>query len=336
MKKLLYIGNKLKNNRTNLSSIHILGNLLEGEGYQIIYASNKTNKIFRLIDMMYTCIISRNKVYYAIIDTYSTQNFYFAFIISQMCRVFNIPYIPNLNGGNLPRRFDSSPKMCNLIFKNAYCNVAPSKYLKESFEIHGYSNLKYIPNTIEIANYPFFKRDYSKPKLLWVRSFSRIYNPLMAVKVLKALKNKGMDAILCMVGPDSDGSMQDVKVLAKKLGVEVRFTGKLSKQEWILLSENYNFFINTTTIDNTPVSVIEAMALGLPIVSTNVGGMPYLIKNDVHGILVKNDDVNHMVKAIVMVLDHPEKRDEMILNARRLAESFDWGVVKLAWREVLG
>ena len=85
------------------------------------------------------------------------------------------------------------------------------------------------------------------------------------------------DATLAMIGPDVDGSLTKVKDLARKKNLDVNFTGKLSKPEWINYSKDFNVFINTTNFDNTPVSVIEAMALGLPVVSTNVGGMPFLI-----------------------------------------------------------
>jgi len=79
-----------------------------------------------------------------------------------------------------------------------------------------------------------------------------------------------------MVGPDKDSSLGEAKDLAKQLGVaeSVTFTGVLPKAQWHQLSEKFDIFINTTNIDNMPVSIIEAMALGLPIVSTNAGGLP--------------------------------------------------------------
>ena len=64
-----------------------------------------------------------------------------------------------------------------MIFKNAYINIAPSFYLYETFKKSGYSNLKYIPNTIELQLYPQFVKEFKSPKLLWVRSFAKIYNP---------------------------------------------------------------------------------------------------------------------------------------------------------------
>ena len=59
--------------------------------------------------------------------------------------------------------------------------------------------------------YQFEERNFEEIKLLWVRSFSKIYNPELAIKVLKTLIDEGIPASLCMVGPDSDGSLKKLK-----------------------------------------------------------------------------------------------------------------------------
>lgn len=335
MKNVLYIGNNLKQKNSNVSYIGILGPLLEQEGYQLYYASSKSSKLFRLLEMVWSVFYYSRKLDYVLLDTYSTQNFYYALLVSQSCRLLGVPYIPILHGGNLSQRLKSSPKMSGLIFNHSLVNVAPSEYLEQTFENCGYQNLRFIPNVIALSNYPFLNRNYKTPKLLWVRSFAELYNPLLAIKVLKALRDIGYDASLCMVGPDSDGTLKKVQEFALDQEVEVQFTGKLTKQEWVELSKDYNVFINTTNVDNTPLSVIEAMALGLPIVSTNVGGMPYLIENEVHGLLIEKDDVEAMTSAIISLFDNDETRDRMVLNARALAETFDWERVKYAWKGVL-
>jgi glycosyltransferase involved in cell wall biosynthesis len=94
-------------------------------------------------------------------------------------------------------------------------------------------------------------------------------------------------------------------------------------------------FINTTNFDNTPVSVIEAMALGLPIVSTNVGGMPFLIEDRKQGLLVPPNDVTAMVNAILQLFDSPELRGLLIAHARQHVEHFDWHTVKSLWDAVI-
>ncbi|WP_338359963.1 glycosyltransferase family 4 protein [Yeosuana marina] len=335
MKHLLYIGNQLSQQGKTQTTIDTLSHLLRLELYHVICASKKRNQLFRLLDMLYHVIKYSKQVDYVLIDTYSTLNFQYAFWVSQLCRVLNLKYVPILHGGSLPTRLQNNPKLSRLIFKNAYQNVAPSMYIVSEFKKQGYSNLINIPNTIEIKNYPFQSKTYQSIKLLWVRSFSKIYNPLLAIKILKCLKDADIPATLCMVGPDNDGTLKEAKTYASLLGVDVLFTGKLSKTEWIELSEDYNIFLNTTNFDNMPVSVIEAMALGLLVISTNVGGMPFLVTNNEHGILVPPNSDVEFVKTIKKIRDKPNAANVLTQNARKRAEQFDWDVVKQQWISLL-
>jgi glycosyltransferase involved in cell wall biosynthesis len=235
----------------------------------------------------------------------------------------------------LPNRLKNNPILSKALFKNAYKNIAPSLYTQSNFEKYGFTNIVCISNSIKLKNYPFKQRTYKAVKLLWVRSFSIIYNPLLAIKILKLLLDEGLQASLCMVGPDNDGSLWKAKKYAEDLNIEVTFTGKLSKKEWIKLSEDYNFFINTTNFDNMPVSVIEAMALGLPIISTNVGGMSYLIENNEDGILVNPNDAVAFVEAIKRMQTNTEFTTNMALKAGQKVKDFDWELVKKQWVSIL-
>lgn len=334
-KNLLYIGNKLSEHGNTATSIETLGSFLENEGYNLYYASSQKNKILRLLDMIFSTIRHAKKLDYVLIDTYSTQNFWFAFVISQLCRILNVKYVTKLHGGDLPNRLKRSPFFCDLLFKNAYKITAPSAYLLNAFMDKYPQHLVYIANTIEVQNYSFTTKSFTTPKLLWVRSFSKIYNPKMAIKVVAELKKNYPDALLCMVGPDKENLVNDCKLFAQKLNVEVRFTGKLAKEEWIELSKDYNIFINTTHFDNTPISVIEAMALGIPVVSTNVGGIPYLLNHKQNAMLVEDNDSQAMKQAIDELLNDSVLRESIIKNARNTVEDFDWGIVKHKWFDIL-
>ncbi len=309
--------------------------LFKEDGYEVLVYSAKKNRFLRLLEMG-VGIAKNANANYVIIDTYSTANFYFALISSQLARLFSIKYVPILHGGNLPKRIQENPRLANLIFKNAEINVSPSLYLHEEFQKKQFKTI-FIPNALEIKKYIFKNRIEFKPNLLWVRAFDKIYNPVMAIKVLTLLKKKYPEARLCMIGADKDGSLNEVKKLAKQQGVSeaIEFTGLLSKSDWIRKSEDFDIFINTTNIDNMPVSVLEAMALGLPVVSTNVGGLPYLIENEVDGILIPVNDENKMTEAIINLLKTQEKAHKLSLNAREKVEKFDVNRVKAQWHKLL-
>jgi glycosyltransferase involved in cell wall biosynthesis len=334
LKNLLYIGNKLSKHGVTPTTIEVLGPLLEREGFVVSYASSQRNIYFRMIDMLWS-IFQNRKVDGVLIDTYSTTNFWYAFATSQLCRLLQLKYIPILRGGDLPNRLKKNPLFCNLIFKNAYRNIIPSRYLYNSFNDFGFVNLVFIPNSIELNNYFFNIRKSCAPKILWVRSFAEIYNPLMAIEVFYKIKQQYPEATLCMVGPDKDGSLFRTQQRAKELGLEVLFTGGLSKKEWISLSKEYAIFINTTHFDNMPVSVMEAMSLGLAVVSTNVGGIPFLLEDRKDALRVPDNDVDAMVSAIGELIKNPDLFVHLVNNARHKSESFDWKSVKHKWIAIL-
>ncbi|MEQ3661454.1 MAG: glycosyltransferase family 4 protein [Flavobacterium sp.] len=334
-KSVLYIGNKLSKHGYNKTTIETLGGSFEEEGFVVYYSSSNKNQQLRLLDMILSTIKYARIVDYIIIDTYSTSSFWYAFFCSQIARIFNVKYISILHGGDLPKRLNKNPKLSRMLFKNAFQNVAPSKYLLSEFNKKGFQNVIYIPNSIEIKDYSFKERKVFEPKLLWVRAFSTIYNPKMAVDVLKKLQFYYPNATLTMVGPDKDGSMEATKQHAKELDVNVCFTNRLSKEDWVKLSEDFDFFINTTHFDNTPVSVMEAMALGLPVISTNVGGIPFLVKHNENAILVEANDSHAMTNAILSLINDNAKGFYLVKNARIFVEQMDWDIVKNEWKELL-
>lgn len=334
-KKLLYIGNKLGHKGYTATAIDVLAPQLRSEGYELVAVSDKKIKAQRMLHMVQTVWKHRKDTAFVLIDTYSTLNFYYAHIVAKLCRRLSLAYIPILHGGNLPQRLKRSPQKSKKLFGMAYRNVAPSKYLYNAFAAQGFEYLTHIPNTLAIERYPFLPRNEIRPSLLWVRSFAKLYNPMLAIDVLVTLRNKGYNATLTMVGPAKDESFAQCQAKAKTSNLPVTFTGILPKEEWIALAAKHDIFINTTNVDNTPVSVMEGMALGLPVVSTNVGGLPFLIENEISGVLVDPNDPDAFVAAIEWLITHPDRAHNLALAARKKVERFDWEEVKELWNSLL-
>lgn len=328
---VLYFGNMLSRHGKSPALMELVVPKL-GESIEIKGFSNKKSQWGRLISMVSALLLYRNKCTLVIIDTFSTRAFWYCYILSLLCRLFKIPYLPVLHGGLFESRLRDTPKMSKQIFSNSAANISPSLFLKNVFESHHYKVI-YIPNFLDLEQYPFKEREKQKPNLLWVRAFHKIYNPMMAVRVVKELVEKWPAVSLTMVGADKDGSLLEAKQLAKELGVKnnIKFTGYLSKTDWIALSSQSDFFINTTTADNMPVSVMEAMALGLVIISTNVGGIPFLLKNESDSFLVDNNDSYAMAQRINILLQDSSIGVQLAANARKHSEIFSWNHVGKQW-----
>lgn len=334
--RILYIGNKLSAHGRTPTGIDTLGPMLEQDGYTVYYSSDKLNKLQRLKDMLRTIRQKKNETDIVLIDTYSTIAFHYAWICGWLCRRLGLKYIPILHGGDMPERLKKSPGLCNLFFGKSAVNVVVSGYLQAHMKERGY-NCVLIPNSIIVSDYKYHERKELKPKLLWVRAFHKTYNPHMAVELVDALVKKYPDVQLTMVGPDVDGCMDVAKAFCEQKGLDkqITFTGKLSKKDWTQLAQNADIFINTTNYDNLPVSVIEAMALGLPVVSTNVGGIPYLVKEGKTGLLVNPDDTSAMAKAVKKLLTDNKLATDISINSRKYAEQYDWAFVSTKWHQLL-
>jgi len=291
----------------------------------------------RLADMMFGFLRHKGMASLIILDTYSTTAFWYVWILAQLCKLYDKPYVPILHGGELEKRLKSTPRFSRSVFRHAHQIVSPSLFLQAVFQQYGYTNVIFVPNSIELEKYKFVNRSSFLPRLLWVRSFHQIYRPQMAIQVLKELQCRYPLASLLMVGQDKDGSMKVCKQMAKEFDLtdHVQFTGFLPKSEWIARSREFDIFINTTSADNMPVSVIEAMALGFPIVSTRVGGIPYLIEDGQTGFLVNENDIGAMVDRISFICDHPKEARKVAYQARKKVEEYDWRIVKHQWNQLL-
>lgn len=306
------------------------------ESYTVKIASSRQNKVLRLFDMLFAIIRFHRECSLVIMDVYSTSAFWYAICCTLLMKILKVSYITILRGGDLPVRLNRNPKLCKFVFGNAEVNVSPSYYLQRAFSGNGY-RVEVIPNFIEMGQYPFRHREKVRPRLLWVRSFHSIYNPILAVKILIELRKQYVDAKLCMIGPDKDGSLKYVRteVANSHLSDHVTFTGKLQKGEWIKKSTEFDVFINTTNYDNMPVSVLEAMALGFPVISTRVGGIPDLIEEGHNGLLVTPNDCVAFVNQVEKLLNDEMLTTRLSSNAREHAKRFSWEQVGSMWDKLI-
>jgi glycosyltransferase involved in cell wall biosynthesis len=199
-------------------------------------------------------------------------------------------------------------------------------------------DLRLLPNPLDLSAYTFRLRKQPKPRLVWLRAFHQIYNPVLAPKVMSLLAVDFPDVQLVMVGPDKgDGSLQATQQMATRLGVadQITLPGRVPKAEVANWMNRGDIFLNSADIDNAPVSVLEAMACGLCVVSTNVGGIPYLLEHEQDALLVPADNPDAMAVAVRRVLTDPVLAGQLSRNARKRAEGFDWPAILPQWEALL-
>ncbi|MEO8592839.1 MAG: glycosyltransferase family 4 protein [Candidatus Solibacter sp.] len=334
---VLVVGNFLSASVGNRGVCEDLAERLAAAGWQVTMTSERTGRFARLADMLRTVWARRHSYDVAQVDVYSGPAFFWAGIVCLFLRCLGKPYILTLHGGNLPAFSERWPGMVGSLLASAATVTVPSGYLLERMRRFR-ADLRLLPNAVDISNYPFRLRESLRPRLVWVRAFHRIYDPSQAVRVIARLLPEFPGVELAMVGPDKkDGSLEAASALAETLNVTTRIqhVGRVAKTEvgqWI---DRGDIFLNTSTIDNNPVTLLEAMACGACVVSTNVGGIPYTAEHGVDALLVPPGDTEAMANSVAMLLRRPDMALALSRNARSKAESFDWGSILPEWQSLL-
>ncbi len=337
MTGVLIIGNFLSQTGAPRGASEDLGDRLCALGYRVIRSSSVTAKLLRLCDMLRATWKHRNAYGVAVVDVYSGPAFLWAEAVCCLLRRLRKPYILRLHGGNLPQFAAQHPRRVGRFLQAADVVTAPSEFLKAAL-----ANLREdiieIPNAIDAARYHFRVRTNPQPRLVWLRAFHRIYNAALAPAVLHALSAQFPDARLTMIGRDKgDGSLAAATAAAARLGVANRcaILPEVPKERVPDALQAGDVFLNTASIDNTPVTVIEALASGLCVVSTDVGGIRNLLTDAHDALLVPADDPGAMAAAVTRVLNSPRLAESLSQNARRTASRFDWSAVLPQWRRLI-
>lgn len=309
----------------------ILADLFAADGYEVYAASRAANRYARLVDIFVALVRWHRRIDILLVQTYGGPSFVIEDMASALGRLFGHTVVLHLRGGAMPEFFARFPRWTRRVLARADAIIAPSPFLARAVEPWGY-RARVIPNVIDLSAYPFTLRERVAPRLLWMRSFHPLYNPAMALRVLARVRAVHPDASLAMAGQDN-GLLAEMRREAERLGLRdaVRFPGFLDGAGKIREGRAADIFINTNRVDNTPVAVIEAGAMGLPVVATDVGGVSELIRDGDTGLLVPDDDDEAMAAAVLRLVDDPDLARRLSANGRALAGRSSWDEVRVEW-----
>jgi glycosyltransferase involved in cell wall biosynthesis len=331
MTSITYIGNFLSSHGLNPTYSEALVPRLRQAGIPVAAASTQIRLSARLLDML-RHVLTTPKKSCVIIDLYSgPRAFRAAGVIARICRTLGRKYIIVLHGGDLPKRIETSLSSLLAIFSGAAQVISPSNYLASQFQ--QFVNVTVIPNALDLSQYPYRHRRQVAPRFVYLRAFHRYYDPLTAIQAFHAVSLRYPGARLRMIGPDEDGTLAAAKRMVADFQLDacVQFSGRIPKSEIPLLGEEADIFLNSSRVDNTPLSMIEGMAMGMCTVATTAGGLPYIVKDNESGLLVRPGDHKAMAAAMLRILEEPALAAKLSQNARRTVESMDWSAVLPLW-----
>lgn len=208
--------------------------------------------------------------------------------------------------------------------------VVPSQYLVNEFADFGLEATP-ISNVVDEAAIPWRARNQLRPVLLSNRNFEAHYNVGAVLDAFALIAARAPGATLTVAG---DGSQRtELRAHAEQLGVEgVTFAGPVPPGDMPDFYDAADVFVNASLVDNMPLSILEAYVAGLPVVSSDSGGIPHIARHEETALLVPGGDARGIADAVLRLLRDPALARRLATNARELAMStYTWDVVGPAW-----
>ena len=237
----------------------------------------------------------------------------------------------NYRSGEAPDHLRRSP-LARRTLRAVAGNVVPSRFLQEVFSSHEIG-ARIIPNIIDRDRFAFRLRDPLRPRLLSTRNFESLYNVACTLRAFALIQQRWPDATLTLVGAGSEQSkLENLSAELKLRGVT--FAGRVAPDAIWRCYADADIYVQTPDIDNMPSSILEAYASGLPVVSTNAGGIPAILADGVQGLLAPAGDHDAIAAHVLRLLDDGRLARRLALAAFDATEDLVWDRVRTQWVEV--
>ena len=237
--------------------------------------------------------------------------------------------VVNYRGGEAEEFFARAFAWVKPSLNQANAIIVPSGFLAPIFYRRGFAT-HIVPNIVNLERFAAVDNagKSGAPHFLVARSLEPLYDNTTALRAFARIRQHYPDAHLTIAGSGPERDL--LEQLARVLGVAdaVNFAGRVDNADMPALYRTVHIAINPSRADNMPISVLEALASGVPVVSTDVGGVPFLVENEVTALLVPPGNDEAMAAACLRILADTQLAVRLIAAGRELAQEFAWSEVR--------
>jgi glycosyltransferase involved in cell wall biosynthesis len=258
---------------------------------------------------------------------------YLSFLLSStpaihFARYLRKPVILNYHSGEAEDHLARWPSAVRTL-RLADRIVVPSNYLVDVFERFGF-RARAVFNAVDLSTFKFRARSNPRPVFLVNRSFEAHYNVACVLRAFALIQRRLPQASLTVAG---DGSQRaTLQRLAGELSLRnICFVGRIQPEHMPSMYDKHDVWLNGSEVDNMPLSILEAYACGLAVVSTNPGGIPYVVQDRRTGRLVESGDAESLAEAALEVIGNPALFAELTRNGLAGCANYTWDLVKQSW-----
>ena len=210
--------------------------------------------------------------------------------------------------------------------------VVPSRFLCEVFEPWGLQ-VETIDNPVD-APQVLADSPSSNPVVLSCRNLGPVYDIATAIDAFALFAATSPGARMIIAGDGPERAELELHAAATGLADRIEFLGNVDHDEMATVRERATVALNTSRVDNQPVSLIEAMAAGLPIVSTDAGGIPYMLIHGAEGVLAPIGDAAALARGLQLLTTDSEVRSRIVAGGLARSRRYQWDVVREQWHEL--
>jgi glycosyltransferase involved in cell wall biosynthesis len=305
--------------------VQLLEEKLKEEGYITEIFSTKGAILYRLFVLFKLLNKGRN---FDIFHVHGCSAFgFFPIVVGVICgKILRKKIILTYHGGGAEEFFKKRSSLVKFFLCKTDQNIVLSGFLGKIFDKYAIP-YTVIPNMIEFGTDVFGRREQINPYYISVRSLYKLYNVDCILRAFQLVQQNYPQATLTILG---DGPEKDKLVqLSEKLNLKsVVFAGKIDNSKIYEYLNKTDIFISASTVDNQPVSILEAFNAGLPVIAGNVGGIPYMIENDETGYLFSVGNYKELAEKMEEVFLNEEKTRKIIANAHREIQNYKWETIR--------
>ena len=240
------------------------------------------------------------------------------------------PVVLNYRGGEADAFLQRAGRWVRPTMRRAGALVLPSAFLLEVFARHGMDG-RIVANIIDLDRFqpastpPVFG---ASPHLVVARNLEPIYGNDVALEAFARVLERFPGACLSVAGSGPEAAA--LADLAQRLGIaaQVRFSGRLDREQMAVLYRDAHLMLNASRVDNMPNAVLEALASGVPVISTRAGGIPFMVKDGHTAMLVAVDDAAAMAAAAIEVLENHDLRARLVAAGLVEVQRYQWSRVR--------
>ena len=255
-------------------------------------------------------------------------------------RARGVPVVVNYRGGGAGPFLARAVAVVGPTLRRASALVVPSEFLREVFARFGFS-ASVVPNVIDAERFApapnpsgSARGDAAGPHILIARNLEPVYDVATGLRAFQLVRERNPAARLSVAGTGPERAR--LEALAKELGLgdSVRFVGRVENDAMPSLYREADVMLNPSLADNMPISILESLASGVPIVTTDVGGIPFLVREGETARLVSSGDERAMAAAIEDLWSDKEQAARQSRAGLALAQEYTWARIRERWAAI--